>query len=93
MAGQSAQAPLKFIDMKAKAGELMRSMTPDSLAFLLSSQIPPAESAAIDPRRIAFNDISSLLRDQRQHSLANPPQNNPFSIFGAAGQLQRNANK
>jgi hypothetical protein len=89
----TAQVPLKYTDIKDAIGGGIRSMTPDSLAFLLGSQIPAASTTGIDPRRLPFNDVSPQLRDQRQFSLANPPQNNPFSVLGAAGQLQRNANK
>jgi|COG998Drversion2_1049125.scaffolds.fasta_scaffold1841988_1 hypothetical protein len=89
----TAQAPLKYTDIKDAIGSGIRSITPASLAFMLGSQIPAASTTGIDPRRLPFNNISPQLRDQRQYSLANPTQNNPFSVFGAAGQLQRNANK
>lgn len=85
-----AKAPTKFIDIKDTVGKGLRAITPDSLAFLLASQIPPAESTGIDPRRLQFSDISPQLRDQRQQSLANPAQNNAFSVFGAYDALNRN---
>jgi len=88
----STQAPTKFIDIKDKVGEALRGMTPDSLAFFLGSQIPSAQGTGIDPRRLPFNDVSPQLRDQRQQSLANPQQQNPFSIFGAINALNANAN-
>lgn len=86
------QAPLKLIDIQAMLGNGMRAMTPNSLAFMAPSGIPGAETTGIDPRRLPFSDISPQLRDQRQHSLANPPQNNAFSIFGAIDALNRQAN-
>jgi hypothetical protein len=88
-----AEAPTKFIDIKDKARNAARAITPDSLAYYLGFQdIPPAQGTGIDPRRLPFNDIPLLLRDQRQASLANPPQNNPFSIFGAIDNLNRVTN-
>lgn len=85
-------APLKYIDIKQGAGDMLRGMTPDSLAFFLGSQIPAAEGTGIDPRRLPFNDVSPQLRDQRQRLAGQVPQNNPFSLAGAMEQLQRQAN-
>lgn len=88
-------APLKYIDIQNMLGNGVRgaqNALPPSLAFMLGSQIPPAASTGIDPRRLPFNDVSPQLRDQRQLSLANPPQQNPFSVFGAIDQLNRNSN-
>lgn len=87
--------PLKYLDIKnamTGAANTVQNALPPSLAFLMGSQIPGAVQTGIDPRRLPFADVSPQLRDQRQHSLANPPQSNPFSIFGAIDALQRQAN-
>ena len=88
-------APLKYIDIQnalSGAANTVQNALPPSLAFLMGSQIPGAVQTGIDPRRLPFADVSPQLRDQRQYSLANPAQNNPFSIFGAVDQLRQNAN-
>lgn len=88
-------APLKYIDIQQGLGNMKRGVQnrlPPSLAFFLGSQIPGAVQTGIDPRRLPFADMSPQLRDQRQYSLANPPQNNPFGVFGAADLLRQNAN-
>ena len=86
-----AKAPLKLIDIKAMLDQGIRGATPNSLAFFLGSQLPTPASLGIDPRRIAFNDVSPQLRDQRQRQAAGQP-NNPFSLFGAINNLNRIAN-
>ena len=91
-----ADAPLKYIDIKDRIiNPAFRAMTPSSLAFMLSPETRgiPAVPPGFDQRRLPFADVPMVLRDQRQHSLANPPQNNPFSVFGAYDTLKRNANR
>lgn len=83
--------PLKYMDLKNMLMQGVRGVTPNSLAFMLPSQIPPVPQN-MDPRRIPFNDVSPQLRDQRQLSLANPSQHNPFSAFGAVANVRNNAN-
>ncbi len=87
--------PVKFMDIKRQANKGIVALTPSSLAFMLAPETRgiPDVPAGFDPRRLPFADVPILLRDQRQHSLANPPQNNPFSVFGAESQLRRNRNK
>lgn len=85
-------APLKYIDIQNILGNAMRrganAVTPSSLAFMIPSGIPGAETTGIDPRRLPFADVSPQLRDQRQFSLANPPQQNAFSLQGAIDNLR-----
>jgi len=84
-------APLKYVDIKDQIGSGVRSMTPDSLAFFLGSQIPGTQPG-IDPRRLPFADVSPQLRDQRQRLMGQVPQNNPFSLAEAMKHLQVQAN-
>lgn len=88
------KAPLKYIDIQGMMDAGIRKATPDSLAFLLSNQTRgiPDVPAGFDQRRLPFADVSPLLRDQRQHQLLYPPQNNPFSASLAETLLNRRAN-
>lgn len=92
------EAPLKLTDIQQMLGNMGRGVQnalPPSLAFFMGSQVdggPRMNPNAIDPRRLPFSDVSPQLRDQRQHSLANPGQHNPFSVFGAIDTLNRQTN-
>lgn len=87
-------APLKYLDILNAVRPAIRQATPASLAFMLSPETRgiPEVPADFDRRRLPFADIPMLLRDQRQHSLANPPQNTPFSIFNAIHDVRTMTN-
>ena len=88
------KAPLKWIDIKSAINSGINSVTPGSLAFMLSPETRgiPEVPAEFDQRRLPFSDIPMQLRDQRQYSLANPESLNPFSAEGALRQLQQRKN-
>lgn len=94
MADRAPNEPLKLTHIQDMLNSRLQQMTPSSLAFMLAPETRgiPEVPAGFDPRRLPFNDIPMQLRDQRQYSLANPPQNNPFSAFGAVDNLNRMTN-